>query len=423
MGHDIGGGPPRGEAPRKVRRIFVSSTATDLRGYRDKVMETMLGLEQVPVAMEFFGARPDAPVIECERLAASADALVVIVAHRYGWVPTPAEGGDGYKSITWLETDAALRAGKPVFAFLVDPSFPWSQAREEDRFKEAKSPVEEEQVRFAIRGLGELRAFLRTRTLRFFSTPDNLQAWAATSLASWLLREMAKDLKPAAFGLALLEVRQVHRYLNDAGDFQLEITYTVSNETSTNISLLLPDSVSFLVPDSGALEAVTSLGCAAAGTNARLFSMAMEECSFTQVETPKLGGNPKPTTRIYWRPKVKPSLSPQFVLPYTCTIATKGTEKAAFTQAGSYVGFMTAYATERLSFACEAPPGYRFDKKDGLFHFLCVEDGSAVSMSDLPPPVLEDGDRVLTWHLRDEQVRINVNYLVHFRFTPVPEAR
>jgi hypothetical protein len=61
------------------------------------------------------------------RMAAEADAVVCIVAHRYGYVPPVELGGDGERSMTWLEVDAAKRAGKPVFAFLVDPKAPWTQ--------------------------------------------------------------------------------------------------------------------------------------------------------------------------------------------------------------------------------------------------------------------------------------------------------
>jgi len=54
------------------------------------------------------------------------DALIVIVGHRYGWVPTKKDGGDGVKSITWWEVKWALDAGKPVYAFLVDPKATWT---------------------------------------------------------------------------------------------------------------------------------------------------------------------------------------------------------------------------------------------------------------------------------------------------------
>src|ERR1035438_10189851 len=118
---------------RPVLRIFISSTAIDLTGYRDKVRDAVLRLENLPIAMETFSALGGAPASECRRTAAEADAVVCIVAHRYGYVPPVELGGDGERSITWLEVDAAKRAGKPVFAFLVDPKAPWTEVKEQDR--------------------------------------------------------------------------------------------------------------------------------------------------------------------------------------------------------------------------------------------------------------------------------------------------
>src|SRR5215470_2406868 len=120
-----------------IHRIFVSSTAADLAEHRARVFEAILLLGLHPVAMEFFGARPGAPVEECRALAAGASAIVVIVAHRFGSVPTPEEGGDGMRSITWLEFEAAEAARKPVFAFLVDPDFAWPHGREQDALVDA----------------------------------------------------------------------------------------------------------------------------------------------------------------------------------------------------------------------------------------------------------------------------------------------
>ena len=118
---------------RPVLRIFISSTAVDLRDYREKVRDAVLRLEGLPIAMETFSAQSGQPATECMRMAAEADAVICIVAHRYGYVPPPELGGDGERSITWLEVAAAKRAGKPVFAFLVDPKAPWTELREETR--------------------------------------------------------------------------------------------------------------------------------------------------------------------------------------------------------------------------------------------------------------------------------------------------
>ncbi len=79
-------------ATRPVLRIFISSTAVDLRDYRDKVRDAIQGLENLPVQMETFSAKSGEPANECMRMAAEADAVICIVAHRYGYVPPPKLG-------------------------------------------------------------------------------------------------------------------------------------------------------------------------------------------------------------------------------------------------------------------------------------------------------------------------------------------
>src|SRR5258707_8995800 len=143
-------------ATRPVLRIFISSTAIDLRDYRDKVRDAVLRLEGLPIAMETFSAQSGQPATECMRMAAEADAVICIVAHRYGYVPPPELGGDGERSITWLEVDAAKRAGKPVFVFLVDPNAPWNEVKEQDRLTSEPSERTAEIVN-AVRKLKEFK--------------------------------------------------------------------------------------------------------------------------------------------------------------------------------------------------------------------------------------------------------------------------
>src|SRR5262245_66570968 len=96
-------------------------------------------LRQTTIRMESFGAKPSKPLAACRAEVHKADALIVIVGHRYGWVPRKADGGDGTTSITWWEVKWALEAKKPVYAFLADPSAPWSGQREQDRLTDATS--------------------------------------------------------------------------------------------------------------------------------------------------------------------------------------------------------------------------------------------------------------------------------------------
>ena len=104
----------------------------DLGEYRRTVADALGRLGQFAVKMETFGAKPVKPLAACQDEVRGADALIVVVGHRYGWVPPKADGGDGKKSITWMEVQWALEAKKPVYAFVIDPKMPWPGTREQD---------------------------------------------------------------------------------------------------------------------------------------------------------------------------------------------------------------------------------------------------------------------------------------------------
>jgi tetratricopeptide (TPR) repeat protein len=164
-------------------RIFISSTAVDLSGYREKVRDTILGLKNLPVAMETFSALSGQPADECERMAREADAVICIVAHRYGYVPPVSLKGDGERSITWLEVDAAKSAGKPVFAFVVDPKAPWTEVKESDRLN--FEPEKAAEIVKAVQKLQEFKAYLGANlTLGTFANADELARVVAITLAN-----------------------------------------------------------------------------------------------------------------------------------------------------------------------------------------------------------------------------------------------
>jgi class 3 adenylate cyclase/tetratricopeptide (TPR) repeat protein len=167
---------------RPVLRIYVASTAIDLLEHRDKVRDAVLRLENLPIAMETFSAQSGQPASECMRMAAEADAVICIVAHRYGYVPPPELGGDGERSITWLEVDAAKRAGKPVFAFLVDPKAPWTEAKEQDRL--TTEPEKATEIVKAVQDLQKFKAYLERETTRqYFTSADDLAKHVAITVA------------------------------------------------------------------------------------------------------------------------------------------------------------------------------------------------------------------------------------------------
>src|ERR1039457_2178528 len=183
--------PARQALPvRPVLRIFISSTAIDLTGYRDKVRDAVLRLENLPIAMETFSALGGPPVSECTRMAAEADAVICIVAHRYGYVPPVELGGDGERSITWLEGDAAKRGGKPVFAFLVDSKAPWTEVKEQDRL--VSEPENLAEIAKAVRKLQEFKDYLgRETTRQTFTSQEQLAEYVAITLANFTPRATA----------------------------------------------------------------------------------------------------------------------------------------------------------------------------------------------------------------------------------------
>jgi tetratricopeptide (TPR) repeat protein len=181
-------------ATRPVLKIFISSTAVDLRDYREKVRDAVLRLEGVPIAMETFSAQSGQPASECMRMAAEADAVICIVAHRYGYVPPNDLGGDGERSITWLEVDAAKSAGKPVFAFLVDPKAPWTQVKEQDRL--VSEPENAADVFKAVKKLQEFKAYLeRESTRNTFSSDEELAKLVAITVAKLTPQQSASTAR------------------------------------------------------------------------------------------------------------------------------------------------------------------------------------------------------------------------------------
>jgi hypothetical protein len=122
--------------------------------------------------METFSALGGAPATERRRMAAGADAIICIVAHRYGYVPPVKLGGDGERSITWLEVDAAERAGKPVFAFLIDRNAPWTEVRVGRRT--GSEPETTDEVVKAVRKLQEFKAYLNRFTRQTFTSAEEL---------------------------------------------------------------------------------------------------------------------------------------------------------------------------------------------------------------------------------------------------------
>jgi formylglycine-generating enzyme required for sulfatase activity len=81
--------------------------------------------------MEYFSPQGKRkPLAACLREVDACEAVIAIVAHRYGWVPED-QPARGTKSITWLECERAVGVGQEVLAFVVSDKCQWPKTEME----------------------------------------------------------------------------------------------------------------------------------------------------------------------------------------------------------------------------------------------------------------------------------------------------
>jgi formylglycine-generating enzyme required for sulfatase activity len=182
--------------------VFISSTDLDLRDYRAAARDAAITADFFPSMMEYFpasGAHP--PLSACLEKAAAADVVIVIVAHRYGWIPPEAPAGG--KSITWLECEHAASRGIEVIPLLVDPDYPWPEPLR-DRYELSKdvAAVTVEllaKVQSNVAGLQRFSDWLNTRGIRArFRSPETLAQHVTNALHEWRQRHPEYGDRPPA---------------------------------------------------------------------------------------------------------------------------------------------------------------------------------------------------------------------------------
>jgi hypothetical protein len=106
-------------------RVFISYTAEDLKRFADVVQDVLRRMEWLAIDHRDWAPDGRPSVATCEQKVKSCDIVVVIVAHRYGWVPPVDQGGDGQTSITWMEYKWARQYAKPVVPYVVSSETNW----------------------------------------------------------------------------------------------------------------------------------------------------------------------------------------------------------------------------------------------------------------------------------------------------------
>jgi len=175
--------------------VFLSSTAKDLTAHREAAARAARQAGFDCRMMEEFEAQTrKGAYLACMEKVRECDVLVVLVAHRYGWVPGEQPDPELAKSITWLECEEALSIGKEVLAFVIDPHFEWPVelqevygAAEELDGGQLNGKVQRE-IAYNVK-LDEFKEWLEGLGFRrTFSDTASVNSQVREQLAKWLER-------------------------------------------------------------------------------------------------------------------------------------------------------------------------------------------------------------------------------------------
>jgi len=148
----------------KRYQVFISSTYSDLKEERSKVMQTIMSLDCIPAGMELFPAIDDEQFDFIKKIIDDCDYYVLIVGGRYGSISQ-----DGI-SYTEKEFDYAISKEIPVIAFLHEDI---------GRIIVDKSDIEHEKREKLILFRNKVST---GRLVQTWSNPDDLNGKVAISL-------------------------------------------------------------------------------------------------------------------------------------------------------------------------------------------------------------------------------------------------
>ncbi|HJQ71263.1 MAG TPA: DUF4062 domain-containing protein [Blastocatellia bacterium] len=142
-----------------MARIYISSTYSDLKEYREAACEALRRMGHMVAAMEDYIATDQRPLDKCLADVAACDLYVGFFAWRYGFVPK--SGDPEGRSITELEFRHAVKNGLPCLIFLSAEDHPWPPSLMEkgegaDRLHALRKELSEEYLVSFFRSKEEL---------------------------------------------------------------------------------------------------------------------------------------------------------------------------------------------------------------------------------------------------------------------------
>jgi len=154
--------------------IYLSSTYSDLKVYREEVYKALRQSRQEVIAMEDYVASDLRPIDLCLRDVEKAEIYVGLFAFRYGYVPPHEHNNPHGRSITEMEFRHARANNKPCLIFVLDEE---RQKHWPAEFIDALTGEDKG------KRIDALRADLCTQyTVSFFSTPEKVATQALAAL-------------------------------------------------------------------------------------------------------------------------------------------------------------------------------------------------------------------------------------------------
>jgi hypothetical protein len=157
---------PETPARKPIPRIFISSTFEDLQNFREATFEAIHSVGAYGDDMIYWSADERSGKTHSIERVRQCDLLILIVAHRYGYVPA---GED--ISVTQQEFRAAQAGRIPILAFFVDEEAPWPPNQiEHNRRTELqafKREVEQAVTRKLFRSSDELGRLVTQALVQF----------------------------------------------------------------------------------------------------------------------------------------------------------------------------------------------------------------------------------------------------------------
>lgn len=181
----------------KKYQVFISSTYSDLKEERRKILDTLLMADCIPSGMEAFVATDNEQFEVIKKVIDLCDYYVLIIGKRYGSISSVTG-----KSYTEMEYDYAKSKEIPILVFAIDPSAPLDESKTET--DENKKKLLEE---FRLKALN-------SRLATIWRTPEDLTTSLAVSImkakyeiprAGW---QRATDYDEAALRRDIMNLQQ-----------------------------------------------------------------------------------------------------------------------------------------------------------------------------------------------------------------------